>query len=1273
MFIHQIFEGTARRIIVTYPGRFQPFHKGHYAVFTNLQAKFGSENVFIITGNKTDGIKSPFNFSDKVRFMHAMGVPDHSIIESDRMYDLPAQFDNLKEQVVFITVVGAPDEKRLNPGNVKKDGSPGYFQRLPDNPNEYVTANQHGYVIVEPEHPEVISIGGQQVDVSHGTPCRELWNQVRDNPQQRAEFIKQLYGRNDPELGIVLDKIPTEAPEPAPSKSPRMTKAEKTPAGPKLKPVKVPKQPQLNEFAPPGGDDGNDGFSDETLKRLAAQWWNGDEDPRIEQTLAAAGWEIGQDEGYNNGGAFVVQAGDVNGNSYISWPAEELEELAEGIVLNKDDLVDIYIHGYVKGQRDKITKKVGANIPNSMVEKYIRAVSDKFNLNHKAFFYTPAHLDEDAAGVGVIASKKQKNDPRYSMSLTKDVRPGQDKKNMKALDLIKEHYDSEPSPVAQAITRRIMVGRTDLLKYGPQAVMAAIDDVADWVGDVDEIGSSDVSGWVAQVERMLKENPPEAFGIDESQVERVHGGPYDRGDADAYYGRRFNPHKMVDNGRGNGGRVPEPLTDPEEIAQYKAGYESGDSGTKDWGESIEETTGEKTKHLVSVTVSDPDSTAVSQRKELRNRRCTVSAVDADQAINTAIAWYRKQGYKVHDHHYVGPKESQGVAEATGDPKFDKMLKGITGKKAVAKQQKTDTKQQARDAFGSMFGGGNPADTLSIRKKGVAEGLEKHGCGHCHGTGRMVRDPDIGTDQECFVCDGTGYVNDEQGVAEGYDSEDLANEVYTEFERIYPNLARKANERTVHAAIMDVLNYGGDSNPSALAQDVARAVKQEMHQGVAEAFSQAAADKNKIKYQKAGRIGHGVGWKEYGDDYSSLVKDIVNKFDNITRLVQYDQAPEPTKYKIVERFLKKYGYPFELFNDVITAIERRVAGETNRYNEQGVAEAAKHGLYYNVNKRKAAGTSRPASSPKAPTAQAWKDAAKTAKSESVAEGGFGRDEEFRNRERNAGLEHETNNIQIYINNRPWKVVAGKGYADSPEERSYLEGMRRWAEKKSAASGKKWTVSLTGATVSEGGGGQQAAIAIAKRESGKYSKKDGHRLKENAERLRIGDPVIITGNVEFEGKTGDIDSFGDGQRFVVVNLYNHGKHSFHSSDVSYNEYADSEEENERMTENDMDESLYQYNQEDPMNSEYAPAAGMGRMTLRGWKQSMARRVAELAKELQANSQDGRIDQDYLWDNVYRKLQSMNLDPIAQEIELAHQELEAMRKRGGIRSRAFKQYAK
>jgi len=87
----------------------------------------------------------------------------------------------------------------------------------------------------------------------------------------------------------------------------------------------------LNEFAM-SDNDGNDGFSDDTLRQLAAQWYNGDEDPKVEQTLAAAGWEIGQDEGYDDTpGVFVVQAGDINGRSYISWPAHELEGLEEDL------------------------------------------------------------------------------------------------------------------------------------------------------------------------------------------------------------------------------------------------------------------------------------------------------------------------------------------------------------------------------------------------------------------------------------------------------------------------------------------------------------------------------------------------------------------------------------------------------------------------------------------------------------------------------------------------------------------------------------------------------------------------------------------------------------------------------------------------------------------------------------------------------------------------------------------------------------------------------
>jgi hypothetical protein len=64
--------------------------------------------------------------------------------------------------------------------------------------------------------------------------------------------------------------------------------------------------------------------------------------------------------------------------------------------------------------------------------------------------------------------------------------------------------DRDHSPVASAITRRIITQHPEVLaKYGPAVVSLEIDDVADFVGDVDEIGSSDVSGWVSQVIRNL--------------------------------------------------------------------------------------------------------------------------------------------------------------------------------------------------------------------------------------------------------------------------------------------------------------------------------------------------------------------------------------------------------------------------------------------------------------------------------------------------------------------------------------------------------------------------------------------------------------------------------------------------------------------------------------------------------------------------------------------------------------------------------------------------
>ena len=223
MYAHELFEQNKPRVVVTYPGRFQPFHQGHAGVFSQLQKKFGAENVFIATSNDQNSAKSPFNFSDKYQLMTAAGVPADKIIQTNAMYALPESIDPLN--TIFITAVGAPDADRLNPDSVlkrdKKDksgniikaaGSPGYYKKW-DPSRDPVSADQHGYVIVIPEIKKSIRIGGQTYDVSHGTETRNLWNAVRDDEKSRLEFLSQLYGRPSSELANIFDKIQQTAKE----------------------------------------------------------------------------------------------------------------------------------------------------------------------------------------------------------------------------------------------------------------------------------------------------------------------------------------------------------------------------------------------------------------------------------------------------------------------------------------------------------------------------------------------------------------------------------------------------------------------------------------------------------------------------------------------------------------------------------------------------------------------------------------------------------------------------------------------------------------------------------------------------------------------------------------------------------------------------------------------------------------------------------------------------------------------------------------------------
>jgi hypothetical protein len=104
------------KVVVVYSGRFQPFHKGHYATYDNLVRKFGKDSVYIGTSNVTDSKKSPFNFKEKKAIMMQMfGIPSSKIVNVKNPYapeEILKKYDS--NTTGLIVVVGEKDESRLS-------------------------------------------------------------------------------------------------------------------------------------------------------------------------------------------------------------------------------------------------------------------------------------------------------------------------------------------------------------------------------------------------------------------------------------------------------------------------------------------------------------------------------------------------------------------------------------------------------------------------------------------------------------------------------------------------------------------------------------------------------------------------------------------------------------------------------------------------------------------------------------------------------------------------------------------------------------------------------------------------------------------------------------------------------------------------------------------------------------------------------------------------------------------------------------------------------
>lgn len=63
---------------------------------------------------------------------------------------------------------------------------------------------------------------------------------------------------------------------------------------------------------------------------------------------------------------------------------------------------------------------------------------------------------------------------------------------------------SNTAMLTNSILNAIMIKKLELLRYGPEAVMAAAEEAAEFAANWDEIGTSDMNSLLSRVELSLK-------------------------------------------------------------------------------------------------------------------------------------------------------------------------------------------------------------------------------------------------------------------------------------------------------------------------------------------------------------------------------------------------------------------------------------------------------------------------------------------------------------------------------------------------------------------------------------------------------------------------------------------------------------------------------------------------------------------------------------------------------------------------------------------------
>lgn len=185
-------EATTDQVTVFYGGRFQPMHKGHYALYKQLGSQFGASNVFIATTfgakqqamhSKGDFSTDPFTFEEKAKIASQMfNIPTDRFVNTQPYRPDVTLVGRTKSNTATVLAFSDKDAGRLNSGGV--------LQELPDDRANLQTEDENRvYFVTMP-----VNEGGMSA-----TDFRQVM--ASEQPvEEKQKLFTQFFGKFDTDI-----------------------------------------------------------------------------------------------------------------------------------------------------------------------------------------------------------------------------------------------------------------------------------------------------------------------------------------------------------------------------------------------------------------------------------------------------------------------------------------------------------------------------------------------------------------------------------------------------------------------------------------------------------------------------------------------------------------------------------------------------------------------------------------------------------------------------------------------------------------------------------------------------------------------------------------------------------------------------------------------------------------------------------------------------------------------------------------------------------------